>query len=439
MVMNEILSLVQGFDNFLWTYVGVSLIVVSGLYFSFASGFVQVFGLRRCMGNFIDSLRRPGSRELRGTAPVYVFFASLGGCIGIGNVVAIAVTVQIGGPGALVWVWLAAFLGMILKYAEVYLGIRFRVENNLGSYDGGPMYFLRYAFPKIPLIADVMALLMCIYGAEVYLFGVVKESLVLNFSLPETGVVLALLAAVWLTVIGGVNRVGAVSSWLLPIFMTFFLLMVGYVLWANANKIPDLMALIFRSAFSGQAAFGGFAGSTLMLTMSRGISSACYSGDVGIGYASIIHAETNINEPEKQASLAIVGIFIDTIVVCSAVMLLVLVSGVWENATMPGSMLVQKALEVYFPYMHIFMPIFIFMLGFSTITAYLVAGIKSAKFLSPKIGKQVFVILASLAFVFFSYYESSIAMALMYSAGGLLIMINISGIFVLRKYVKYNF
>lgn len=437
--MNEILSLVQDFDSFLWTYVGVSLIVISGLYFSFASGFVQVFGLHRCFGNFIDSLRGRGSQELRGTSSVYVFFASLGGCIGIGNVVAIAVTVQIGGPGALVWVWLAAFLGMILKYAEVYLGIRFRVENNLGSYDGGPMYFLRYAFPRFPLVADVMALLMCIYGAEIYLFGVVKESLVLNFSLPETGVVLVLLATVLLTVLGGVNRVGAVNSWLLPIFMTVFLLMVGYVVWFNASKLPHLMGLIFSSAFSGHAAFGGFAGSTLIWTISRGISSACYSGDVGIGYASIIHAETNINEPEKQASLAIVGIFIDTIVVCTAVMLLVLVSGVWENSTMPGSMLVQKALEIYFPYMHIFMPIFIFMLGFSTITAYLVAGIKSAKFLSPKKGKQIFVMLASLAFVFFSFYDPSIAMALMYSSGGLLMIINISGIFMLRRYIRYNF
>jgi AGCS family alanine or glycine:cation symporter len=295
-------------------------------------------------------------------------------------------------------------------------------------------------FPRLPIIADIMAFLMCIYGAEIYLFGVIKESLVLNFHLPDAMVVITLLSLVLITVLGGVRRVGAVNSWLVPLFMSIFLGMVSYVLVLNFQKIPEIIATIISSAFSGHAAIGGFAGSTVLLTMSRGISSACYSGDVGIGYASIIYAETNINnEPEKQASLAIVGIFIDTIVVCTAIMLLILISGVWENSSLPGSILVQRALEMYFPYMNVFMPIFILCLGFSTITAYLIAGIKSARFLSPKRGKQTFILLASLAFVFFSFYDPSIAMAIMYISGGLLMLINVPGIFVLRRYIKYNF
>jgi AGCS family alanine or glycine:cation symporter len=252
-------------------------------------------------------------------------------------------------------------------------------------------------------------------------------------------VVISLLGLTLFTVFGGVKRVGAVSSLMVPVFMVLFLAMVFYILLVNAEQIPSMFVQIFTSAFSGHAALGGFAGSTLIWTMSRGISSACYSGDVGIGYASIIHAETNVNEPEKQASLAIVGIFLDTIVVCTAVMLLVMISGVWEDSSLRGSMLVQQALGMYFPYMNIFMPIFIFMLGFSTITAYLIAGIKSAKFLSPKKGKTVFVIIASIAFIFFSFYDPSFAMAIMYSSGGLLMVINIPGIFVLRRYIRYSF
>ncbi len=437
--MDEIRSLVQAFDSFLWTYVGVSFIIVSGLYFSVRSGFAQIFGLWRCFKNFFQTFKRQEFASSRGAPPLFVFFASLGGCIGIGNVVSIAVAVQLGGPGALVWVWIAAFLGMIIKYAEVYLGIRFRLENDSGSYDGGPMYFLRYAFPKFPFIANIMALLMCVYGTEIYLFGVIKESFVINLSLSESAVVFSLLGLVLLTVIGGVRRVGAVNTWLVPIFMMVFLVMVSYVLAVNYDQIPGLFANVFKAAFSGHAALGGFAGSTILMTMSRGISSACYSGDVGIGYASIIHAETNVKDPEKQASLAIVGIFLDTIVVCTAVMLLIMISGVWEDASLQGSMLVQKALEAYFPYMHIFMPIFIFMLGFSTITAYLVAGIKSAKYLSPKNGKGIFILMSSLAFVFFSFHDPSLAMAVMYSSGGLLMLINVTGIFALRRYIRYGF
>ena len=241
--MNEVLSLIQVIDNFLWTYVGVSLIVTFGLYFSIISRFAQFFGLWRCFKNFFSSFGRPASKA-RGASPIYVFFASLGGCIGIGNVVAIAVAVQIGGPGALVWVWVAAFLGMIIKYAEVYLGIKFRLENDAGSYDGGPMYFLRYAFPKFPIVADLVAVLMCIYGAEIYLFGVIKESLVLNFAIPDIMVVIILLSVVLLTVFGGVKRVGAVNSWLVPIFMSIFLGMVVYVLMLNLAQIPHMIISI---------------------------------------------------------------------------------------------------------------------------------------------------------------------------------------------------
>ncbi len=437
--MNDIFALVMAVDSFLWTYVGVFLILASGLYLSFQSGFVQIFGLWRCFKNFFSSFSSKTPHSSRGASPIFVFFASLGGCLGIGNVVSIAIAVQLGGPGALVWVWLTAFLGMIIKYAEVYLGIRFRLENDTGSYDGGPMFFLRYAFPKLPIIANVMAALMCIYGAEIYMFGVIKETMVINFALPPSLVVGVLLALVLITVTGGVKRVGEVNTWLVPIFITLFLTMVGYILIINITLVPKMFGQVISSALSGQAAIGGFAGSTLLMTMSRGISSACYSGDVGIGYASIIHAETNVDDPEKQASLAIVGIFLDTIVVCTAVMLLIMITGVWQDQSIKGSMLVQTALDMYFPYMNIFMPMFIFMLGFSTITAYMIAGIKSAKFLSPKNGKPVFIFLASCAFVIFSFHDPSLAMSVMYISGGLLMVINIPGILALRKYIKYGF
>lgn len=437
--MDEIRILVQAFESFLWTYVGIILILIAGFYLSYKSGFAQVFGLGRCFKNFFACFKKDMPHASRGASPLFVFFASLGGCIGIGNVVSIAVAVQLGGPGALVWVWIAAFLGMIIKYAEVYLGIRFRLENQVGSYDGGPMYFLRYAFPKFPLIANVMALLMCVYGAEIYLFGVIKESFVINFAWSPMWVVSTLLFLIVITILGGVRRVGTVSAWMVPLFMTVFLGMIVVILVQNVSLIPTMFFAVFESAFTGQAAFGGFAGSTVLLTAARGISSACYSGDVGIGYASIIHAETNVNEPEKQASLAIVGIFLDTIVVCTAVMLLVMISGVWQDSTIQGSMLVQAALETYFPYMNIFMPIFIFMLGFSTITAYMVAGIKAAQFLAPKHGKLVFLIVSSMAFVFFSFYDSSFAMSVMYICGGLLMVINIPGILALRRYIRYSF
>ena len=437
--MNFILDFLKILEVFLWSYLGFFLIIFAGLYLSIQSKFVQVFSLSKALGHFFRSFNSQKNQGKRGVSPIEVFFASLGGCIGLGNIVSIAVAIQIGGPGALVWVWVAAFLGMILKYAEVYLGLKFRVENTMGSYDGGPMFFLRYAFPKFPIIANVMAVLMCLYGTDIYLFGIIKESFVENFSLSPLLVIVLLLALILLSVMGGVKRVGLINAWLVPIFIGFFLLMVLYILGVNYQKIPSMFFSIISSAFSGHAAMGGFVGSSVMLSISSGISSACYSGDVGIGYASIIHAETRVQDKCSQASLAIVSIFFDTMVVCSAVILLVLVTGVWLDPSLKGSLIVQTALSQYFPYMNLFMSLFIFMLGYSTIIAYMCAGIKSAQFLSPKRGKNIFLLFSSIAFVLFSFFDASIALSVMYICGGLLMLINISGIMALRSYINFRF
>src|ERR1700681_1795431 len=159
--MNGMVNFLEVAQRFLWTYVGLTLIIISGIYFTYKSRFAQLVRVKQALGNFFSMIKGGDQFGERGASPFSVFFASLGGSIGIGNIVSIAVGVQIGGPGALIWVWLVAFLGMIIKYAEVYLGIRFRVENESGSYDGGPMYFLRYAFPNAPVLANIMAILMC--------------------------------------------------------------------------------------------------------------------------------------------------------------------------------------------------------------------------------------------------------------------------------------
>jgi len=216
-----------------------------------------------------------------------------------------------------------------------------------------------------------------------------------------------------------------------------FMGMTGYVLYQNAGQIPELFNLILSSAFTGHAAVGGFAGSTFLLTLSKGVSSACYSGDVGIGYASIIHSQANTPTPQRQASLAIFGIFIDTFLVCTCVILLVLITGVWQQ-DLKGSMLVQSALSQYFPYMNIFMPIFLFILGFSTILAYLYAGLRSAQFLNPTRGGPFYIVFSLIMFVTFSFVPAEYALIIMNISGGLLMCINLPALFALRKEIKFS-
>lgn len=440
-MVEHLFSLLETCNNILWGYICVFLILGMGIYLSCKSKWMQITQFPHITRYFFHCLmlkEDPASQgHVRGVSPIRAFYASVGGCVGIGNLVTIAVAIQIGGPGALVWVWLIALLGMVIKYSEIFLGIKYRIHNSHGGYNGGPMYFLQKAFSVKAWIPLLMAALMCVYGVEIYMFRVMKESLVANFSLPPTAVTISLLALIILGVSGGVARVGAISSFLIPTFVLIYLGMTFWVLGQHITELPSLFGTVIRSAFTGHAALGGFVGSTFTLAISKGISSACYSGDIGIGYASIIHSEANTCDANKQAGLSIFGIFLDTFVICSCTILLLLATGVWHES-MDGSLLVQTALSMYFPYMNIFMPIFLFALGYSTITAYLCAGLKCAHYITPRFGAFIYYTYAGAAFIFFSFYDPIYALTIMNIAGGLLMIINLSGILKLRKEIDFK-
>lgn len=419
--------------DFLWEWLGVPALVFLGAFFSWRSRFFQIRKLPSICKNFWDLIIRP-QREEGGVSPVRAFFASIGGCIGIGNVVAVCTAVQMGGPGALFWIWVAALAGMLLKYAEIYLGIRHRIPNARGGYDGGPMFYLQHAFSS-SWIPKFICALLCIYGVEVYMFSVVSTTLTENCGINHELVVFSLFCAVMLAGAGGVKRVGAVCSAVIPFFLMLFM---GFSLWilaTNASLLPSVLYDVITSAFTGKAAVGAFAGSSLLGTLAMGVRYACYTGDLGVGYASVIHSESSTQSPHKQAALGIVGIILDTFVVCTLTLLLVLISGTWNQGIAPEFML-QTALEQTFPQVTWFIPALIFLLGYSTMIAYLCVGFKCADFLSPRWGRPLYSLFASVAFLTFSYVDSTHALGVMGLTGGLLLLFNCIGIYRLRHQVE---
>lgn len=433
-MFDYIFNLLENFDNFAWSYLGFPSIILLGIYLSFKSKFVQIRQFPEVVKTFWGFLRSRQEHK-EGIHPIKAFFACIGGCVGIGNIVAICTAVQIGGPGALMWIWITAIFGMILKYAEVFLGLRYRVQNPDGGYSGGPMYFLQKAF-KNRWIPISVSLLLCIYGAEIYQFSVMTNSIAYNFALDRFWVAVVMLTLVIYAVSGGVERIGKISSVIIPIFILIYLGMGSWVLLQNYAMLPSLFGEVFTSAFTGHAAVGGFAGSTLMLTISQGIRRGCYTADVGVGYASIIHSESCVTVPEKQASLAIFDIFLDTFTVCTTSILLILVTGVWKEP-IHESLLIQTALGYYFPYMHYFMPFFLFLLGYTTIIAYFCVGLKCAQFLSPTKGKWFYYVYGTAALFLFSFIETRQALIVMSITQVLLIVVNLLGIFRLQHELSY--
>ena len=434
--MDTLLTLLTDVEDFLWAYIGFPSIILFGVYLTVKSRFAQFRKFPSVIKIFFNLLTK-GRETKSGVHPMRAFFACIGGCVGVGNVVAICTAAQMGGPGALFWIWMTALVGMILKYAEVYLGIKYREKLPNGHYSGGPMYFLRRVC-KTSWAPNIVCLLLCVYGVEIYQFNIMTNSIVTNFGFNQYIVVAVLLALVIFAGSGGVHRVGNISSAIIPLFIVLYVGMGSWVLYQNIAILPSVFSQVFESAFSGHAAVGGFVGSTMMLTISQGIRRGCYTADVGVGYASVIHSESSVQRPEKQASLVIFDIFLDTFIICTTSVLLILVTGVWQEP-MHESLLIQTALGQYFPHMNYFMPIFLFMLGYSTIIAYFCVGMKCAELLSPKRGRYLFYIYATGILLLFSFFDSRQAIALMAITQVLLLVFNFYGMFLLRNEINYEF
>lgn len=422
-------------EDAIWVYFCFPFIVLMGLYFSWKSRFVQIKSFPTCLGNFFTLLKQKHVADGK-VHPLQAFFACVGGCIGIGNIVAVCTAVTIGGPGALLWLWLTATLGAIIKYSEVYLGIKYRIVDAHGHFRGGPMYYLQRVFSGswAPI---TVSLLLCFYGVEVYQFSIMASSISLNFDLPKVPVVGVLLVLVLYAAWGGIRRVGTISAATVPLFVIVYCSMGAYVIFQNAAAIPEVLGTVFTTAFTGHAAVGGFIGSTLLIAVTQGIRRACYTGDIGIGYAAVIHSESSVIQPEKQASLVIVDIFLDTFIICTTTILLILVTGVWKE-NIPQELMVQTALGTVFSHVEWFMPFFLFLLGFSTINAYFAVGLNCAQFLGGSTAKVIYFIYAAIALALFSFVDPTVAQTIMTSVGGLLLILNCYGIYVLRNEVGFD-
>ncbi len=356
--------------------------------------------------------------------------------MGISNVVAVCTATQIGGPGALFWVWITALIGMIIKYSEVYLGMRYRVSDGKGGFRGGPMYFLQTVYKK-HWIPKISCLLLCFYGVEIYQFSVVTEMISTNFEVNKALLALVLIGLIIVISRKGVDQVGRIASVCIPFFIISYLLMSGWVFIQNIHVLPSIFNLIMSSAFTGHAAIGAFAGSTIIMTASQGMRRSCYSGDVAIGYASVIHSETREICPEKQASLTILEVFLDSFVICTTSVMLILITDVW-NDPIEATFLVQKALGTYFPGMQVFMPLFLLAVGFTTIISYFCAGIKCAEYLSPTFGRKVYYLYAFCSLFGFIFLPSSQALAFLSIAAACLLLLNLYGIYVLRQEILFH-
>jgi len=343
-------SFISSINALVWGPPMLVMILGVGLFLSIGLKLMPVLKLRA--GFQLMWKGRTGAESEGEIPPFQALMTALSATVGTGNIAGVATAVFLGGPGALFWMWLTALVGMATKYSEAVLAVRFREVDERGAYTGGPMYYIRNGLGKKWAWLGV---LFAIFAA-VAAFGIgntvqansVADVLETNFNLPHWVTGLVLMALVGLVLIGGIKRIGQVASALVP-FMAIAYVLVGLMVLAiNANQIPNAIAMVFTHAFSPVAAEGGFAGAAVWAAVRFGVARGIFSNEAGLGSAPIAHAAAQTKSPINQGMVAMLGTFIDTIIVCSITGLVIISSGAWTSGE-TGAALTSLAFETGLP------------------------------------------------------------------------------------------
>lgn len=335
----------------------------------------------------------PGFRELiRGRKSVgagdissfNALMTALSATIGTGNIVGVATAIGIGGPGALFWMWCSALVGMATKYAEAVCAVHYRETDARGHHVGGPMYYIKNGLGKRwAWLGGLFAVFGTLAG-----FGIgntvqansVADALSGSFNIDPWYTSLVLMVLVGAVLIGGVKWLGQVAGKLVPFMAITYLLAGGLVLALHIDQVPAALALVVSSAFTGSAAQGGFAGATIMLALQMGVARGVFSNEAGLGSAPIAHAAAKTNSPVQQGMIAMLGTFIDTLVVCSVTGLVLIVSGAWlgEEA---GAAMSQAAFAGSIVHGDIVISIALALFAFTTLLGWSYYGERCAQYL----------------------------------------------------------
>ena len=355
--MEKINQIAQAINSFLWGPPLLILLVGTGIYLSFRLGFLQVFKLPLALKYLFSD--DPEAKDMAAEGDVSAFAAvctALSATIGTGNIVGVATAIRMGGPGALFWMWMAAFFGMATKYAEALLAVKYRVVDENGQMSGGPMYYIERGL-KNKFLAKCFA----IFGIGVAFFGIgtfaqvnsITSAVKIAFNVPIiiTGVVLTISVA--MVTLGGIKSIAKVSELVVPFMAGAYILGTIIILIMNASAVPAAFAFIVKSAFTPTAAAGGFMGSTVALALKSGVSRGVFSNESGLGSAPIAAAAARTKSCVRQGLVQMTGTFFDTIIVCTMPGITLVLTGMWNNPNVEGAGATTAAFRAGLPAMPI--------------------------------------------------------------------------------------
>ncbi|MEI2665344.1 alanine/glycine:cation symporter family protein [Rossellomorea sp. LJF3] len=437
--MDTFFDIIGKVSAWLW---GPPLIIVlgaTGLYLTILLKFIQfrypLYIFKQTVGSVFKKPKGEGT-----VTPLQALTSALSSTIGAANIVGVPAAIMFGGPGAVFWMWVIALIGMALKFSESVLAVRYREKNEKGEFVGGPMYYMTkglnmrwlgvwFAFAlMIELIPSVM-----VQGNAVA--STVEETF--NVDGLITGIIIALIVV--LIVFGGIKRIGKVTEIFVPFMALIYVGSALVILFMNIDAVPEFFSLVLSHAFQPMSAMGGFAGVAIAETIRWGFARGLYSNEAGLGTAPIAHAAAQTDHPVRQGLWAIIGIVIDTIIVCTATAFVVLSSGVWtaENALDDPSALTTEAFTSYFgEFGGILVTISLIFFVLSTIIVIVFYGAKQAEFLFGWKAAQGIKVVYTVAIVLGSVGAAKVIWQFLDLALAAILIPNIIAVLLLSKEVK---
>ena len=451
-MLESIIKINQAVNGFIWRVPAMICIIGVGLLLSVRTRFIQVrkFGaaLKNTIGKIFDKTQaKDGSMS-----PFQAVCTALAGTVGTGNIAGVAGAIALGGPGAIFWMWCSAFLGMCTKFSEVTLAIHFREKNANGEYVGGPMYYIKNGLSKK---WHFLAVLYALFGV-LTVFGTGNATQVntivssIHSALHNLHIIdgtvderanlifgIFIAAFVAMVLLGGIQRIGQVSEKLVPFMAALYVILAIGVVILHISRVPAVFAMIFKSAFTPQAATGGIIGS-MFLSMKKGVSRGIFSNEAGLGTGSIAHACADTNNAVHQGMFGIFEVFMDTIVICTLTGLVILLGApniVYGQAA-GAELTISGFTATYGGWVSIFTAVAMCCFAFSTIIGWGLYGSRCIEFLGGEKLVRPFLV----AYSFVSIIGATINLGLLWDIAdtfnGLMAIPNLIALLVLSGQVK---
>ena len=446
--METIAAVNSAVNSFVWGVPAMVCIVGVGLWLSFRTRFIQIRKFGTSMKETFGRMFHKTDAAQGAVTPFQAVCTALAATVGTGNIAGVAGAIAIGGPGAVFWMWCSALLGMCTKFAEVTLAVHFREKNQEGDWVGGPMYYIKNGLgKKWYFLAVVYAVLgvLTVFGTgnatQVNAIITAIDTALVNFHVVPSagalkginlgiGIGIALLVA--MVLVGGLKRIGNVAEKLVPFMALVYVVMALGVLVLNLNRVPEVLGMIIKGAFTPSAVTGGAVGS-LFLCMKKGVSRGIFSNEAGLGTGSIAHAASDVDDPIRQGYFGIFEVFADTIVICSMTAFVILISG--ENITYGvaagAELTIGGFTAVYGNIASLLAALAMCCFAFSTIIGWGLYGTRCMEFLVGSKANRGFMIVYSFVAILGATIDLGLLWDIADTFNGMMVIPNLIGLFLL--------